>query len=118
MPKLLLVDDNEVVEFIVKHILSKEGFEVLTVTQGYEAFDKIITFQPDIILLDNWLPDIMGTALCKAIKLKYDIPIILFSAHDWTESFSSYGADDFINKQFEVEEFVAKVKTNLKKKVH
>lgn len=114
MPKLLLVDDNEVVEFIVTHILEKEGFEIMSITQGYDVFEKLETFKPDIILLDNWLPDIMGTALCKAIKLKYNVPIILFSAFDWAESFLSYGADDYINKQFEIDEFVAKVKSHVR----
>jgi two-component system cell cycle response regulator DivK len=116
MPRLLLVDDNEVVEFIVRHILGKEGFEIESITQGYDVFDQIEAFDPDIILLDNWLPDVMGTALCKTIKLKYDIPVILFSAFDWGESFSSYGADDYINKQFEIDEFVAKVKSHVRVK--
>lgn len=116
MPKLLLVDDNEVVEFIVRHVLSKEGFTITAITHGYDVFDKIESFHPDIILLDNWLPDIMGTVLCKVIKSKYDIPIVIFSAFEWEETFESLGADDYINKQFDIEDFKVRIKKLVAKK--
>jgi CheY-like chemotaxis protein len=113
--KILFVDDEPDVRKLTSLRLEKLGYEVLTAIDCREAFDVIQDKKPDLVLLDLILPIVFGTELCKRVKnngeLKH-IPIILFTAYDaimTAEKAESMGADGYIAKPLDLEEFVNKI---------
>jgi DNA-binding response OmpR family regulator len=114
MPKLLLIDDDKDLLEVTQGLLQKRGFDVVIETNWEDAFAKIETFKPQIILLDVFLNGVDGLEICKQIKsMPYtkDIAVLIFSAYPQiAESvIYEYGADDFIEKPFEVNDLIAKV---------
>ena len=115
MKKILVVDDDEDILHIVKHILISHGFEVRTHSTGLNVPEVVLDFQPDLILLDIRLPGKLGTEICKELKhLHCTIPIILFSAHAQQANFLDvFGADAFMRKPFDVKNLVNTVKLHM-----
>jgi DNA-binding response OmpR family regulator len=115
MKKILVVDDDEDILHIVRHILNSHGFEVHTHSTGFNVPKIILDLQPDLILLDIRLPGKFGTEICKELKeLNCTIPIILFSAHAQEGSFlDTFGADAFMKKPFDVKDLINTVKLHM-----
>ena len=82
MKKILVVDDEKPISDIVKFNLSKEGYEVYTAYDGEEAIEQAEEVVPDLILLDLMLPKIDGLEVCRQIRKKHDMPIIMVTAKD------------------------------------
>lgn len=115
MKKILIVDDDEDILIIVKHVLNAHGFEVLTHPMGTQVDEVVKFYQPDLILLDILLFGKSGTEICKELKHVYNLPILLFSADVKKGNlFAACGADGFIQKPFEMDQFVNTVKLHLK----
>jgi len=118
--KILVVDDEDInVEFF-DVMLSKLGFTVEKASDGIEALEKIKKFLPDVILLDNIMPNMSGWELTKIIRSdpKYkEIPICMVSAlddvKDKVESFE-LGVDDYITKPFNFMEVLARIRAMLR----
>jgi DNA-binding response OmpR family regulator len=112
MKKVLVVDDDQNILHVVRHILMSYGFEVLTHATGINVLEVILDYEPDLILLDIRLPGKSGTEICKELKkLHCNIPIILFSAHTQQENFLDiFGADAFMRKPFDVKDLINTVK--------
>lgn len=102
MKKILVVDDDRDILYLVCHILILNGFDVKAYPTGTDVPDVVIDYNPDLVLLDILLPGKLGTEVCKELKKKYtNLPIILFSAHaEPGEELSLFGADAFIRKTF------------------
>ena len=120
MIEILLIDDDPDVRTMMGKVLYKEGYEVSTASGREEAFDKLNTTTPAVILLDVLLSGEDGRELCREIKdnenLRH-IPIIMFSGHPGAAlKFEAYGADDFIAKPFNTETLLKKLdrQTSLK----
>jgi DNA-binding response OmpR family regulator len=114
MKKILVVDDDEDILFVVKIILEKHGFEVRTHATGLGVHDVVIHYLPNLILLDIRLPGRLGTEICKELKKVCSIPIILFSAHiREAEAIEECGADCFIQKPFDIDNLVTTINTCL-----
>ena len=113
MKKILLVDDDLDVLDIVKRILIDNGFNVRTNSNGYNLPEIVNEYKPDIILLDVRLPGQPGTELCKELKGMFSIPIILFSA-ELKIPFKESGADDFVQKPFEIKHLISVINSHLK----
>ena len=116
--KVLVVDDEKPIADIVDFNLTKEGYEVQVAYDGDDALDKVESFQPDLILLDIMLPGRDGMEVCREIRKKYDMPIIMVTAKD--SEFDKVlglelGADDYVTKPFSNRELVARVKANLRR---
>ncbi|ODJ56162.1 response regulator YycF [Brochothrix thermosphacta] len=116
--KVLVVDDEKPIADIVDFNLTKEGYEVQVAYDGDDALDKVESFQPDLILLDIMLPARDGMEVCREIRKKYDMPIIMVTAKD--SEFDKVlglelGADDYVTKPFSNRELVARVKANLRR---
>lgn len=117
--KILVVDDEKNIVDIIKFNLKKEGYEVITASDGEEAVLKTNEENPDLILLDIMMPRVDGYEACKKIREKYDTPIIMLTAR--AEEVDKVlglelGADDYVTKPFGVRELMARVKANLRRK--
>ena len=116
--KILIVDDDNNIAELISLYLTKECFETKIVNDGEEALRVIKTFSPNLILLDLMLPGIDGYQVCREVRAKYTLPIIMLSAKG--EVFDKVlglelGADDYIEKPFDSKEMVARVKAVLRR---
>ena len=116
--KILVVDDDLKILKIVEHSLGREGFRVFRAIDGEEAVKAAAAIRPDLIVLDLMLPSIDGFEVCKQIKSKWDVPVIILSARgeevDKVVGFT-LGADDYQTKPFSPTELVMRVKAVLKR---
>ena len=114
MDKILIVDDNSDILWVVETVLKRYGFEVMALPRGEEVIPKAKTFCPQLILLDVFLSGIDGIEVCNKLKanpVTKDIPVIMFSAHTNFPDIKKFcQADDFIAKPFDVNELVRKIK--------
>lgn len=114
MKRILVCDDDSGISEVIKIILEQAHYHVTTICNGRAIQKKIKEYQPDVILLDIWMPGISGKeiiTLLKRDKQLSHIPIIVISALSDTEKIAQkYGADDFLPKPFEAENLLALVK--------
>jgi len=116
--KILIVDDDENIAQLISLYLTKECFETRIVYDGESALQEMNSFSPDLILLDLMLPGIDGYQVCREVRQKSQIPIIMLSAKG--EVFDKVlglelGADDYLEKPFDTKELVARVKAVLRR---
>jgi len=116
--KILVVEDEESVLDPLELLLTKEGYSIVTARDGKEALEKFDQSSPDLILLDLMLPEISGTQVCRQIRSKSSVPIIMLTAKD-TEVDKvvglELGADDYIVKPYSKAELVARIKAVLRR---
>ncbi len=122
MLKVLVIDDDPAMTDILNYHLTSGGMEVKVVNDGQNGLDCIGDFNPSIILLDLLMPELDGWDVCRAIKVKYQIPILILSAVDNPTRIAEAldaGADDYLIKPVTSESLIAHIKnlvrrTNLK----
>jgi two-component system response regulator RegX3 len=116
--KILIVEDEDSVLDPLELLLSKEGFSIETARNGREGLDKFWKVSPDLVLLDIMLPEVSGTEVCRQIRAKSNVPIIMLTAKD-TEVDKvvglELGADDYIVKPYSKAELVARIKAVLRR---
>ncbi|MBQ1681118.1 MAG: response regulator, partial [Agathobacter sp.] len=111
--KILIVDDDNNIAELISLYLTKECYDTQIVNDGEEALKAFDNYHPNLILLDLMLPGIDGYQVCREIRSKSNVPIIMLSAKG--EVFDKVlglelGADDYIMKPFDSKEMVARVK--------
>ena len=111
--KILVVDDEANIVDILEENLSREGYTILKAYEGVSALQIALDEQPDLILLDCMLPRMDGFEVCKRIRQKSSVPIIMLTAK--SEEIDKVlglelGADDYITKPFSVREVLARVR--------
>ena len=116
--KILIVDDDNNIAELISLYLTKECFECKIVNDGEAALHAFSSFQPNLILLDLMLPGIDGYQVCREVRSKSTLPIIMLSAKG--EVFDKVlglelGADDYMEKPFDSKELVARVKAVLRR---
>ncbi len=116
--KVLVVDDEKPIVEILKINLQKEGYIVFEAFDGEEAVNKALVVEPDLILLDVMLPKLDGFSVCKKIREKSSVPIIMLTARE--EEVDKVlglelGADDYMTKPFSVRELMARIKANMRR---
>lgn len=116
--KVLIVDDDNNIAELISLYLTKECFETMIVNDGETALTAVDSFQPNLMLLDLMLPGIDGYQVCREVRAKSTLPIIMLSAKG--EVFDKVlglemGADDYIEKPFDSKELVARVKAVLRR---
>lgn len=116
--KILIVDDDNNIAELISLYLTKECFDTKIVNDGEEALSVYKSYGPNLILLDLMLPGIDGYQVCREIRAKDNIPIIMLSAKG--EVFDKVlglelGADDYMMKPFDSKEMVARVKAVLRR---
>jgi two-component system, OmpR family, response regulator VicR len=117
---VLLVDDEKTLVKALTFNLEKEGFKVEQAYDGEEALQKVFTLAPDIVVLDLMLPGLDGFEVCRRIRKKLDVPIIMLTAR--SEDIDKVlglelGADDYLTKPFNARELVARIKAILRRSV-
>jgi len=118
--KIIVVDDDDDILQIIRYVLEEHGMTVEAVSD-IVAFQKLCQNTMDLILLDDWLNDGLGSQLCKKLKNNEhtaNVPIILISAaNNLAASAKESGADDFLSKPFDIEDLLTKVDFWLYEKV-
>ncbi len=118
MTKILVVDDEVTIRETLQYNLEKEGYEVITAADGAEALDMARSGKPDLIVLDLMLPKLDGLSVCRAIRKKQDMPIIMLTARtgemDKIVGLES-GADDYVVKPFSLGELLARIRAVLRR---
>ena len=114
--KILIVDDDNNIAELISLYLTKECFDTKIVNDGEEALTAFEQYNPNLILLDLMLPGIDGYQVCREVRAKANVPIIMLSAKG--EIFDKVlglelGADDYMTKPFSPSELVARVKAHL-----
>ena len=116
--KILIVEDEKELANILGAYLEVEGFCPIVAFDGAEGLSAFYKEQPCLILLDIMLPKIDGISVCKEIREKYDVPIIMISAKSGEMDkviALGIGADDYVTKPFSPLELVARVKANIRR---
>jgi DNA-binding response OmpR family regulator len=116
--KVLIVDDDNNIAELISLYLTKECYDTRIVNDGEEALTAFDQYSPNLILLDLMLPGIDGYQVCREIRTRSNVPIIMLSAKG--EIFDKVlglelGADDYILKPFDSKELVARVKAVLRR---
>jgi len=113
MKKVLIVDDNNDILWVVKTVLKRYGFDVMTTLRGEEVLSTTKDFSPQLILLDVFLSGVDGIEVCNTLKSTAetkDIPVIMFSAHtNFNEIKKFCKADDFVSKPFDTNDLVKRI---------
>ena len=117
--KVLVVDDEKAIVDILVFNLQKEGYNVITASDGEEGLNKALNENPDLIILDVMMPKLDGIGVCKQIRQKnITTPIIMVTAKaDEVDKILGLelGADDYVTKPFSVRELMARVKANMRR---
>lgn len=116
--KILVVDDEQSIMNIISFNLKKEGYEVICAEDGELALECFEKENPDLILLDIMMPKIDGYGVCRKIRDKSQVPIIMLTARaDEVDKVLGLeiGADDYVTKPFSNRELMARVKANLRR---
>ncbi|MBE6837688.1 MAG: response regulator transcription factor [Ruminococcus sp.] len=111
--KVLVVDDDKNICELLRLYLEKDGYSVILSHDGEEAVVKFNALKPDIVLLDIMLPGLDGWQVCREIRKKSNVPIIMITAKG--ETFDKVlglelGADDYVVKPFDAKEIIARIK--------
>jgi len=115
---VLVVDDEPTVRDVVGQYLARDGFRVVTTGDGREVTGLVERESPHLVVLDVMLPGIGGLELCRAIRARWPIPVILLTARSEESDRIvglELGADDYVTKPFSPRELVARVKTVLRR---
>src|SRR5947209_7756975 len=117
-PRILLVDDEQSLQKLLGYPLRKEGYEVIAASNGMEALERFRDGEIDLVVLDVMLPRIDGFEVCRQLRARSAVPIIMLTAK--TDEFDKVlglelGADDYITKPFSMREFRSRVKAVLRR---
>ena len=119
MDRILVVEDDADMQFVLSDNLQAEGYEVASTTSGREGAEMALTGRFQLVILDLMLPDLSGVEVCKTIRLRdRAIPVIMLTAKG--EEIDKVvglevGADDYVTKPFGMREFLARVKAALRR---
>jgi len=118
MTKILIVEDEASFSEALQFLLEKEGFEVSVAEDGREAIAKFESNGADLVLLDLMIPEISGTEVCRIIRSKSQVPIIMLTAKDAEIDKVvglELGADDHVTKPYSSRELLARIKAVLRR---
>jgi DNA-binding response OmpR family regulator len=117
-PRILLVDDEQSVQTLLSYPLRKDGYHVTSATDGHEALERFGENRFDLVILDLMLPKLDGVEVCRQLRRRSQVPIIMLTAKG-TETDKvaglEVGADDYITKPFSMREFRSRVKAALRR---
>jgi CheY-like chemotaxis protein len=106
--KIIIFDDDEDILSICSYILEEQGWEVHTFTNCNAIEERVLQFSPDVILMDNWIPDeggIMATQTLKRNEQLKGIPVVYFSANSDIQLLANHaGAESYLAKPFDLED--------------
>jgi len=117
-PRILLVDDEQSIQTLLTYPLRKEGYDVVSALDGQEALERFREGSFDLVVLDLMLPRVDGFEVCRQLRARSGVPIIMLTAR--ADEFDTVlglelGADDYITKPFSMREFRSRVKAVLRR---
>ncbi len=118
MTRVLVVEDEESISDPLSYLLRQEGFEVAVASTGPEGIAEFDRGGADIVLLDLMLPGLSGTEVCRALRAKSSVPVIMLTARDSEIDKVvglELGADDYVTKPFSTRELVARIRAVLRR---
>lgn len=118
MPRILLVEDDEVIREATQMALERYGFPVETAADGLQGLECFRVRPPDLMLIDVMLPLLDGVGLCRRVREESSLPILMMSARTGPVDVVSgleAGADDYVVKPFEIAVLVARIRTVLRR---
>ena len=113
MTHILLVEDEQALSEPLSFLLEREGYEVTVAEDGPSAISEFDRIGPDLILLDLMLPGIPGTEVCREIRTRSQVPIIMLTAKDSEVDIVvglELGADDYVTKPYSTRELLARIR--------
>ncbi len=118
MPTVLLIEDDRLIAEPIARSLKLQNYTVLTATNGAAGLELALTAQPDLVILDIMLPEMNGWDVCKGIRQKSVVPILMLTA--LSEEIDrvlglELGADDYLSKPFSTRELLARIKALLRR---
>jgi DNA-binding response OmpR family regulator len=118
MTRILAVDDEPLYQHLYKVNLEKEGYDVVTASNGEDALDMVTSRHPDLVVLDVMMPKLDGITTCERIRQFSNLPIIIVTArgeeNDRVRGLN-VGADDYVVKPFSATELIARVRAVLRR---
>ena len=118
MVRILIVEDESSFSEALEFLLGKEGFSIVSAANGTEAITKFEQGGIDLVLLDLMIPEISGTEVCRQIRAKSKVPIIMLTAKDSEVDKVvglELGADDYVTKPYSSRELVARIKAVMRR---
>lgn len=119
MTRILVVEDEESYRDPLTYQLRREGFDVVEAATGTEALEQFDAVGADIVLLDLMLPGLSGTEVCRELRQRGDVPVIMLTAKDSEIDKVvglELGADDYVTKPYSFRELLARVRAVLRRK--
>ncbi len=118
MTRILVVEDEESYREPLTYQLTREGYDVVAVATGNEALEAYDAEQPDLVLLDLMLPGISGTEVCRELRQRGNVPVIMLTAKDGEIDKVvglELGADDYVTKPYSFRELLARMRAVLRR---
>lgn len=118
MTHVLIVEDEDALADPLAFLLRKEGFEASVINDGAQALAAFDRINPDIVLLDVMLPGMSGTEICRALRTKSGVPVIMVTARDSEIDKVvglELGADDYVTKPYSARELIARIRAVLRR---
>jgi two-component system response regulator RegX3 len=118
--RILVVDDDTALAEMIGIVLRTEGFEPFFCADGSGAFDAFHESRPDLVLLDLMLPGLSGTEVCREIRTRSTVPIIMLTAKDSEIDIVvglELGADDYVTKPYSTRELLARIRAVLRRRI-
>ncbi|HUZ27980.1 MAG TPA: response regulator transcription factor [Solirubrobacteraceae bacterium] len=116
--RILLVDDEQSIQTLLSYPLRKEGYQVVQATDGRQALERFEEQPFDLVVLDLMLPKVDGLEVCRQLRGRSSVPIIMLTARsDEIDKVVGLelGADDYITKPFSLREFSSRIKAALRR---
>jgi len=119
MTRVLVVEDEESFSDALSYMLRREGFDAVVADNGHQALAEFDRSGADIVLLDLMLPGLSGTEVCRALRARSSVPIIMLTAKDGEIDKVvglELGADDYVTKPYSARELVARIRAVLRRR--
>lgn len=116
--RILLVEDEASISEPLEFLLEREGYDVTVVADGLEAVERFERDEPDLLLLDLMLPGLPGTEVCRRVRARSTVPIVMLTAKDSEVDIVvglELGADDYVTKPYSSRELLARIRAVLRR---